>query len=420
MNRGAKIRWAIIVTAFCLLHLVMFSRVFYGGGPDVEGYYRYGAQMGQGKVPYRDFSIEYPPGAAAVFYLPYAASHNLHLSADNIQGYGIAFTFEMLLFDLVGLFLTVGVARRARLSPLLCLFVYTVGIAAIGSIAVQRFDMVPAAITLGAVYAFCRGNYKTAWAVLAIGTLTKAYPAALAPIFLIYQWRHAGLRSVFKSVAAFAAVSAVIAVPFLLMNAHGFIAAFTEQSGRALQLESLYSSLLLLAGSLGLTSATPVQGPISFDILSPLAGPLARYSFVFLGAGALAVYACYWRRSGNTPDTADESGGLRLALNYSFLVILVLMLASKVFSPQFMLWLFPFFPLVSGRFRSAVWVAFVAAACLTWYIYPLHYYDLIDTKQVAVDALILRNGLLVFAAALLLGEGAQDSPAVFQPSRVPS
>ena len=49
-------------------------------------------------------------------------------------------------------------------------------------------------------------------------------------------------------------------------------------------------------------------------------------------------------------------------------------------------------------------MVFLVAACLTWYVYPLHYYDLVDTQQVAVDALILRDVLMIFLAVLLLGE----------------
>jgi hypothetical protein len=76
-----------------------------------------------------------------------------------------------------------------------------------------------------------------------------------------------------------------------------------------------------------------------------------------------------------------------------------------------MVWLYPLFPLVSGRFRSTLWVVFLVASCLTWYIYPLHYYDLLDTQQVAVDALILRNTLMVFTAVLLMGEKAPTADA---------
>jgi hypothetical protein len=92
----------------------------------------------------------------------------------------------------------------------------------------------------------------------------------------------------------------------------------------------------------------------------------------------------------------------------------VLLLTSKVFSPQFIVWLYPLFPLVSGRFRSAAWVTFLTVACLTWYIYPLHYYDLVDLRQVAVDALVLRNVLLVLLAVLLLGEKPAAAETIIQ------
>ncbi len=407
MSNFNRWKWPIILTAFALLHIVVFTRVFYHGGPDVECYYRYAVQIGQGLVPYRDFAVEYPPGALATFYLPYFASHNLHIFSDNVTGYGTAFTIEMLLFDVAGLLMVYSLARKARLSPLLCLVGYTLAAVAIGDISVQRFDMVPAVIMLAAVFAFSRGSYKTAWAVLAVGTLTKLFPAVLAPLFLIYQWRKGGFKQLIPSLAVFAAASVAIAVPFLFINAEGFKAAFTEQSGRALQLESLYSSLLLLASSLGITTATPIQGPISFDLSAPLSAPLARYSLLVMGVGMLAVYFGYFKtisRGKGIPRAGVEGADLVHLASYAFLTLTAVLLTSKVFSPQFLVWLLPLFPLVGGRFRGALWVLFLIAACLTWYIYPLHYYDLVDTRQVAVDALILRNALLVLAAVLLAGE----------------
>ena len=96
--------------------------------------------------------------------------------------------------------------------------------------------------------------------------------------------------------------------------------------------------------------------------------------------------------------------------NYSFAALVVFIIANKVFSPQYLVWLYPLFPLVNGRFRSAIWVAFLAASCLTWYIYPIHYYDLVDTQQVPVDALFLRNVLVALMAVLLLGEKMAVAP----------
>lgn len=403
MNKTTKIRWIIIVGAFCLLHLFIFTRIFYNGGPDVQGYYAHALSMGQGQVAYRDFSFEYPPGALVVFYLPY-------LFSSNLASYNIAFTFEMLLFDIIGLFLVLALGQRARISPWVTLIGYTLAIVAIGDIAVQRFDMAPAVITLGAVYAFSRGNYKIAWAVLAIGTMTKLFPGLLAPLFLIYQWKRGGLSRLIPSLVTFGAVILIIALPLLVISSHGFISSFTIQSRRPLQLESTYSSLLLLGNSLGILKAQPIQGSISFDISSSLAWPLARASFVFLAAGLAFVYALYYRSCRKLQATPErfvpDAPALADLLNYSFAAIVVFLVTNKVFSPQYLVWLYPLFPLVSGRFRAAIWVIFLTAACLTWYIYPLHYYDLVDTQQVPVDALILRNTLMTFMAVLLLGEKA--------------
>ena len=399
MNNITKLKWAVVVLAFCLLHLLIFTLVFYSGGPDVQGYYQYAEKINQGEIAYRDFAVEYPPGALAVFYLPY-------LFSSSLAGYGTAFTFEMLIFDILGMLMLVGAARRARISEWFALIGYTLAMVAIGSIMVQRFDMIPAVMTLGALFAFSRGNYKLAWGVLAIGTMTKLIPGLLAPLFLIYQWKHGWWRSLIPGLVIFAGVILVIALPFIAYSSHGFIASFTVQGRRPLQLESIYSSILLLLGSLGLISAVPVQGQISFDLVSSAAGPLAKYSILFVGLGLLLVYGLFYRslRGMKREEINSRPEMLAQLFNYSFAALVVFMVTNKVFSPQYMVWLYPLFPLVSGRFRSAIWVVFLTVACLTWYIYPIHYYDLVDTQQVPVDALFARNTLLAFLAFLVLGE----------------
>lgn len=62
-------QWPILAL-FCLLHVLVFTLVFTSGAPDVEGYYRYATRITEGQIPYRDFSLEYPPGALMVFFLP--------------------------------------------------------------------------------------------------------------------------------------------------------------------------------------------------------------------------------------------------------------------------------------------------------------------------------------------------------------
>jgi len=62
----------------------------------VEGYYEYASLTREGQLPYRDFSLEYPPGAFMVFFLP-------RLFTSSLEAYGQAFAIEMLVFNLIGL-----------------------------------------------------------------------------------------------------------------------------------------------------------------------------------------------------------------------------------------------------------------------------------------------------------------------------
>jgi uncharacterized membrane protein len=352
--------------------------------------------------------VEYPPIALLLFYLPYLVSHNLD------GGYITAFAVEMMLFGMAGVWLIFGLARQLRVSSWVVLVCYTLIVIAIGDIAVQRFDLVPAIITLAALYAFCRGKYEVAWLVLSIGVMTKVYPAVLAPVFLIFQWRRGGWHRLWPSLAVFSLTLALIAVPALWLGKGEFIHSFTVQGSRSLQLESLYASLLLLLNSLELVSAVPAQGPMSFDVYSPWAEPLSKGAFIIVIAALAAVYLLFMRRTNRNLDMAipsmldaEETADV---LNYSMAAVAVFIITNKVFSPQFILWLCPLIPLFSGRWYKVGWVAFILVACLTWYVYPMNYFELADGQQVAMNALILRNILMILLVVLF----------VLKPAHLPS
>ena len=57
----------VFVCSWALLHYGWFER---GQIVDTPVYQHYGDAMERGEVPYRDFSVEYPPGALPVFVLP--------------------------------------------------------------------------------------------------------------------------------------------------------------------------------------------------------------------------------------------------------------------------------------------------------------------------------------------------------------
>ena len=73
---------------------------------DVPVYERYGDAIERGQVPYRDFTLEYPPGALAVFAVP-------ALVADSPRSYARAFALEMVLLGLVVLAGCYAALRRS-------------------------------------------------------------------------------------------------------------------------------------------------------------------------------------------------------------------------------------------------------------------------------------------------------------------
>jgi uncharacterized membrane protein len=401
---GERVRrnWPFVFVALIVIaHILIFTKGFLSGGPDVEKYYYFAVWVKEGFAPYKDFVVEYPPLALLIFQIPY-------FFGKTLEAYGHAFTLEMLAFDLAGIFLILGLARRLKLSPWTSLAIYTLVVLAVSSILVQRYDLPPAIVTLGALFAFSRGRYKTAWALLAIGALIKLYPALLAPIFLIYQWRHQRWQSLVVPVLTFVVIVAAVALPFYRLDSRGFIESFTIQGERSLQIESTYSSVLLIGYTLGLTPARIYLGQISFNLEAPLANPLAKWSLYVMGAAFLVVYLFYflsYRRFKN-PRQAGPPAGPEMAhlLNYAFIVVAVMILTNKVLSPQYLAWLTPLVPLVTGRARPAVWVSFFFVGWMTWYIYPAHYGELVALGQVPIALLFLRNFLLFLMVVWLWGE----------------
>jgi hypothetical protein len=58
---------ALFLVSFTLLHYGFYHRSLI---LDTHEYHRFGLAIVRGEVPYRDFRVEYPPGALPTFALP--------------------------------------------------------------------------------------------------------------------------------------------------------------------------------------------------------------------------------------------------------------------------------------------------------------------------------------------------------------
>ncbi|MCA1554147.1 MAG: DUF2029 domain-containing protein [Chloroflexi bacterium] len=391
--------WQVLLSAL-LLHAAAFALIAHiipivEGLSTIHPYFEVGKQVQAGQVPYRDFIFEYPPLAIPLFWLPV-------LFVADVDGYRTAFMLQMLAFNMLGVVVTLWALRRFQLDNrawFVVLLQPVLLVAAGRDILFERFDLAPAVVVLLALVCFGSGRVRTGWLTLGIGTALKLYPLILAPLFAIEQLQHRQWRALAEGMLLFAAV---LVVPSLLVT-HGELIAlrtFVEYHvERGLEIETLYASILLLlrfAGDSGMALGH-VEGHHSEELLSPLAPFFSTLAFPLTLAALLTIYGLYGRV---LRHAEGERGRFDVLVQFSSLAILAFMLLGKVLSPQYLLWLYPLFGVLSIS-PLLVWSVLGAALLVTRWIFPEHWLELLDLQVLPIKWLILRNVLLVAFGVLL-------------------
>ena len=352
---------------------------------DTRIYIRYGNLIADGAVPYRDFRVEYPPGALPIFAAP-AIGH----APSTFEAYrGL---FETLMFVAAGLGLvalafalrclgagvarTVGVLAFVGLAPVM-----------LGSVVLSRFDLWPAAICAGAVAALVCSRPRLGLALLGLGVATKLWPGVVVPFALVYVWRREGHREARVGAGWFAGVVAAWVLPFLIVSPSGLWHSVSGQLTRPLQIESLGSSFLLVAHQLGLDiTMRSSHGSQNLDGNGPYAIGVVQ---TLIQVGLLAVLlVAFLRLRRPAPDDL---------VRYAAAAVVAFVALGKVLSPQFLIWLVPLVPLVRGR-RGLVSTALLGcAAVLTQIWFPYRYWDLALAFDPASSWLVFVRDLVLLA-----------------------
>jgi hypothetical protein len=140
-----------------LSYLPAFATWMYG---DVRFYETWGGMMASHLVPYRDFNIEYPPGALITFLVP--------VYARKLAGYHGTyydwFRVELLVIGLLSLLVmawALAFLRVSRRRAYAALCLAGVAPALLGPIALSRYDYWPALFAVAAVAALLDGPVFT-------------------------------------------------------------------------------------------------------------------------------------------------------------------------------------------------------------------------------------------------------------------
>ena len=387
-------RWQL--AGFALAHVAIFAGLFRGvytmpySGTGL--YYQYASAIVAGQVPYRDVFIEYPPFAIVFFTLP-------RVIGASFRWYYVWYQVLIVAADLAVL-VSLYAARERSTVPWRVLTPYTALLLAVGPIALQQYDLFPAALTMLAVLSFAQRRDAAAWVLLALGAMTKVYPALLAPVFLMLADGPVATR-IRRAALVFGATCIVVLLPLLIVAPSSLERMIAFHSERGIHLDSVYATIAFAARALGLTFVGVAVTYRSWNITGPAADMLTRVATPVLAVALVASYTVVRRHASRLGDDARRD--VRVVATSSALVLLAGLVTSKVLSPQYLIWVLPLLPLAVRPHRGLVWAMFAAAGFLTYYIYPLHYPDLVAHDPWAIAALAGRNLLLIALTLIVAG-----------------
>ena len=350
----------LFLVAWGLVHRWFWA---HGAIVDWPTYQAYGEQMKAGAVPYRDFAVEYPPGALPAFVLP------------SLLAGSYASTFAWLMAACGAALVLVVAAGRpagaffAALAPVL-----------VGSLILSRFDLWPALLATAALVALLSERHALGWGLLGAAVAAKLWPFVLVPPAVAWSYRHGRARAVWWGVG----VTAAAFVPFLVVAPGGLWSSLSGQLSRPLQIESLGAAFLTTFGRPAVVTSHGSQNVVGHGGIAAL-----------LSVVQLLVLVALWLAFARGPATRERLARYAAACVGAFVAF------DKVLSPQYLLWLIPLVPLVRGRRGLLATGLLAAAAVLTQVWFPQRYFDYALHFRLA-DVVLARDLVLVALPAVLV------------------
>jgi uncharacterized membrane protein len=288
----------------------------------------------QHSLPYVDVPSEYPQIPTYLFGLLY-----LFIPTADVQRVYFLHSSIFSLLMLVSLFFTIRMIyamlpERKWLAYLMLLpgtlyFTY------------NRFDILPAFLALWSLWSLRRQKFVATGILLGIGALTKWYPAFLLPVYLSYDYAM-HKRVNWKMILAFAVTGILIALPTLLTGGlAAFLSPYLLHAGRGLEQVSLPELLRLILWNIELYPSAVLLTYI-FLALQFLPTPLSLFARI---------------------DTEEK------LLQWNILIIGTFILFSRIYSPQWLLWLMPFLILAVHNWFDIIWI--IVYNLVTYLTFPM-------------------------------------------------
>lgn len=388
----------IAVAVQALLSAATTAAKLRAGRDDTDLYDRYASLTLEGKVPYRDFPMEYPPMALPLFLAA-------RLVAREVGGFKVAFAVEMLAFNAATVGLVAGWVRR-RSGPEQVrnrLARYTILYLLLSRLMVSRYDAAAMFAGFAAAIGWSSGRQGVGGLAAGLGALLKVYPALIAIVAAPGDLARS-VRSRSLGLIVFASTIAIGAIAWLAIGTpRGVAGSLRYQLGRGFEFGSVWSGLQMLAAKAVGAEIAIVRDRAAWASVTPWTPRLLALAMPIQAVAVLAVVVIFMAR------------GRVEGVRYSGAAILAFIVAGKVFSPQYLIWLLPFIVVLEGPIAARGFRIF-AAGCAATLVAPALVQWFPRDGLVVILAYNLKNALFLALLALLTVGPAGRSRGLQAPS----
>lgn len=240
----------------------------------------------------------------------------------------------------------------------------------------HNWDLLVVAAVVGGIWSWHRGKNLMAAVWFGVGCALKMYPILFVAPLVLERWFSGKRDEAIKVLAAGAGTALAVNLPFMLINFDGWWATYAFHKVRGPNFDSIWG--LLSDGGTGSSWLVMPRLNLTVAVLSIACFALA------LGAG--------WLRA--------KKDGVYPFLQVSAALLVVFLLWNKVHSPQYTLWLLPFFVVV--RVHWLWWAAYAVVDTVAYFGIFKWFYDIVYQQEVAGTPAKTAMVFAVWARAVLL------------------
>lgn len=282
-----------------------------------------------GAVPYRDTKVEYPVLTGGFMWLTAGLTRAVHAVSASWPELVVFGVLTAILLSCCALVVTASAAATHRVRP------YDAALFALSPLlifhAFTNWDLLAMAFTSAALWAWARRRPVLAGTLIGLGTAAKLYPVFLLVALLVLAYRTRRWRGFGWASAAAVVAWLAVDIPIAL----AYHAGWWEFYGFSISRPTERSTVWAIGKTLWDVGANATD---TVYWVPPTA------AVVLLFAAAMFVVGYVGLRAPTKPRLAQ----------LVFLVVAGFLLTTKVWSPQYSLWLVPLLALARPRWRLAL------------------------------------------------------------------